>query len=145
MSIASAFGAARAYYGPHNTVSCPDCGGRADADFGDHGGQCLAAAAVALPGTALGIIHRHALTHRKFCADDLADDFQAKDIPSHSRGPAFGEAKRRGWIETDGYKPSARQSVKRHPIAQYISCIYQPATAVESARDSGFRPGRRTA
>lgn len=38
---------ARGWYTPvgtHPTVPCRDCGRRADADFGDHGGECVALA-----------------------------------------------------------------------------------------------------
>jgi len=117
-----------AYYTAANTVRCPDCGKRADRDFGDHGGQCLDHAHVVTPATALGIIRRHALHHQRFSAEDLRREFDAAGIKRTSRGPAFGAAKKRRWIEQDGYELSTDAATKRAAVQTYTSLIYQPAT-----------------
>lgn len=121
------FGAkTRTYYNPGNTIPCPDCSKAADADFGDHGGECIDTAAVAVPGTALGIIHRHALRNRRFSAEDIRALMDEQGIKPSSRGPAFGKAKRERWIEQDGFKESTGQSAKGAWLQTYTSLIYRP-------------------
>jgi hypothetical protein len=125
MSIASTFGTPTAYYGPHNTVVCPDCHQRADVDFGDHGGDCLDSVVVAIPGTALGIVRKYAERHPRFSANDIRPALRCTK-PS-SRGPAMGAAVRKGWIEEDGWVKSTDEATKRHKVAVYKSLIFRPA------------------
>lgn len=128
---------ARAFYAPiglHETVSCPDCGQRADRLFGDHGGDCLTAAAVAPPKSALGIIRRHALVSGRFSANEIRPSFDAAGVPGPSRGPAFAAAEKRKWIERDGDERSTDPGTKRHRVSVYRSLIYKPRTAVAAAR-----------
>jgi len=129
--------AARAFYAPigeHETVPCPDCGQRADGLFGDHGGDCLTAAAVAPPKSALGIIRRHALVNGRFSANEIRPSFDAAGVPGPSRGPAFAAAEKRKWIEEDGRVRSTDGPTKGHRVTVYKSLIYKPRTAVAAAR-----------
>lgn len=129
---------ARAFYAPiglHETVPCPDCGQRADPTLGgDHGGDCLVAAAIALPNSALGIIHRFALTHSHFSAEQIRAELDARGVKPSARGPAFGTAKRKDWIEQDGFEKSTGPTAKSAHLQTYKSLIYKPRTAVAAAR-----------
>lgn len=114
------------------TVECPDCSKRADALFGDHGGDCLPTspvAAAARPVDALGVIRRHALRNGRFSANDVRAALDDAGVKPTSRGPAFAAAERRGWIENDGYVRSTDQATKGHPVAVYRSLIYREAAA----------------
>jgi hypothetical protein len=112
------------YYATHPTVKCADCGQPADADFHDHGGECIGAHTLATPANALGIIRHHALLNGTVTANDVRAAMDQAGVPGPSRGPAFAAAERRGWIERDGYAPSTGAATKHHPIAVYRSCIY---------------------
>lgn len=143
MSIASTFGAPMSFYGlngPGELVRCPDCGGWADALFGDHGGQCLDAVPVVRPTSALGIIRRYAERNLHFSAEQVRAELDAAGIPNPARGPAFGAASREGGrhqcIRADGFARSTGPTAKRAHLQTYTSTVFKPAAS---------RPGRRTA
>lgn len=102
-------------------VKCPDCRQPADATFRDHGGQCVTHRVTG----ALGIIYRHATRNGRFSANDVRDALDDQGIAPPSRGPAFGTAERRGYIEKDGYVESTHGPTKGHPVAVYRSLIYR--------------------
>lgn len=135
MSIASVFGKPTAYYGTHPTVTCPDCGFAADADFEDHGGDCLADVLHASPITALGIIRRHALHNLHFSAEDVRAEMDRYGIKESSRGPAFGAAAnaKHRYIEHDGHRKSTGGTAKGAYLQTYTSLIYLPAQQRASA------------
>jgi hypothetical protein len=74
--------------------------------------------------TALDIIHRYALTHQRFSAEDLRADFDARGVKQSSRGPAFGVAKHKDYIEPDGFAKSTGASAKGAHLQTYRSLIY---------------------
>lgn len=118
----------------HELVSCIDCARPADALFGDHGGQCLDAARVAIPKSALGLIHAHALKHLRFSSNDLRPAFDVAGVKPTSRGPAFASAVTRKWIEPDGSVPSTDRATKGHRVQTYTSLIHPSQTTRAAAR-----------
>lgn len=128
MSVAATFGRPAAIYGPHNTVPCPDCGHPAVVDLGgDHGGQCLDDVRVTVPGSALAIIKRYAERHPHFSVENIRAELDAHGIKQSARGPAFGAAKRKGYIEPDGFAKSTGASAKGAHLQTYTSLIYREA------------------
>jgi hypothetical protein len=141
VSIASTFGKPLAFYGMGEgqvrTVVCPDCGYAADPLFGDHDGDCLDMVAGVTPGSALSIIRRAAMNHERFSSNDLREAFEKAGVRETRRGPAFAAAKKRGWVEQDGYVRSTDGATKGHPVATYRSLIHPEVIARTVAASKG--------
>lgn len=103
---------------------CPDCQRPADALFGNHGGDCIEISTFAHPKSALGIIRKAALKHRRFSMNDVRKYFDEAGVKETSRGPAFGQAVKRGWLEIDGSVRSLDPGTKGHRIQTYKSLIH---------------------
>lgn len=109
-------------------VMCPDCQRPADASLGgDHGGDCIDGGSLAVPKSALGAIRAAAKKHQRFSANDVRVAFQEAGVKPTTRGPAFAQAVRRGWIEEDGTVKSLDPATKRHRVTTYRSLIHPQA------------------
>lgn len=106
---------------------CADCQRPADALFGDHGGECVDETSLAVPKSALGVIRTAAKKHVRFSANDVRQAFETNGVKPTSRGPAFAQAVRRGWIEEDGSVKSLDPGTKRHRVQTYRSLIHPEA------------------
>jgi hypothetical protein len=124
VSIATVFGRGAAYYSTHPTVPCADCGCPADADFRDHGGQCLTERSAATPNNAIGIILKRAREHPRLCADDVHAAMDQAGVSGPARGSAWQYAIRKEWIEEDGVVRSLAPKTKGHRISVYRSLLY---------------------
>lgn len=106
---------------PEQITTCPDCGHEAIIDMGgDHAGACVTAPRGPAT-TALDIIRDMAKTTEVFSANDCRPAFDRAGIKDTSRGPAFGMAKRRRYIEPAGHVPSDDAATKGHHIQSYRS------------------------
>ncbi|HEY2088535.1 MAG TPA: hypothetical protein VGH54_21270 [Mycobacterium sp.] len=128
-----------------HTVTCPDCGQRADALLGDHAGDCISRGRVVdgevvvlrdeLNLARAGEIIRHVASERRqFSSNSTRTAMDAENIPNALRAKAFKAAIAEGMMTPIGHVPSNEKPSQYYRgggvVRLYRSEIYVGAKSV---------------